>query len=267
MALVMSKAKPTFILSFSRIPVGNTVIVLLATLAVALGQDRAHGEIDRQFTKRYHQSFLSARTNWTAAPTNSVRAWEFARAAFDWAEFATNDTQRAQVAVEGIDAARKAILLDPTCAQGHYYLGMNLGQMARTQLLGALKLVSEMEGCFRSASLIDPLVDHAGPDRNLGILYREAPGWPASIGNRSKARTHLKRSVDLGPEYPANHLELLTACLDWKDRRTAEKLLPGVEQCLRNARRAFSGEQWDWSWNDWEQMWKVQQDRFRKLLK
>ena len=97
--------------------------------------------------------------------------------------------------------------------------------------------------------------------------FRVRIGWPASIGNRSKARTHLKRSVELGPEYPANHLELLTACLDWKDRRTAEKLLPGVEQCLRNARRAFSGEQWDWSWNDWEQMWRVQQDRFRKLSK
>lgn len=260
----MSKVMPVCGRFDRQFPVGCFLNVLLV---VAFSRECVHGEIERRFAPRYEMSFLSARTNWIAAPTNSVRAWEFARAAFDWAEFATNDTQRAQVAVEGIDAARKAIILDPKCAPAHYYLGMNLGQMARTKLLGALKLVGEMEDRFKEAAALDPHLDYAGPDRNLGILYREAPGWPASVGNRAKARTHLKRCVELSPDYPANHLELFAACLDWKDIRAAEKMMPVVERCLQNAKIELAGTRWEWSWSDWDSMWRSQQSRFKKLSK
>ena len=65
---------------------------------------------------------------------------------------------------------------------------MNLGQLARTELLGALKLVKEMEREFKTAADLDKQFDYAGPERCLGLLYRDAPGWPASIGSRRKAR-------------------------------------------------------------------------------
>ena len=46
---------------------------------------------------------------------------------------------------------------------GHYYLAMNLGQLARTEMIGALKIVKEMENEFEIAADIDPRFDHAGP--------------------------------------------------------------------------------------------------------
>ena len=64
---------------------------------------------------------------------------------------------------------------------------MNLGQLARTEYLGALTLVKQMEQEFKAAGGLDPQFDHAGPKRNLGLLYRDAPGWPVSIGNPSKS--------------------------------------------------------------------------------
>ncbi len=53
---------------------------------------------------------------------------------------------------------------------------MNLGQLARTEYLGALALVKEMEPEFKMAGELDPQFDHAGPKRNLGLLYRDCAG-------------------------------------------------------------------------------------------
>lgn len=230
---------------------------LLAWLASQAGAGAAPAPADlKKFEPRYHALFLNARTNWARQPDSVSNAWVLARAAFDLAEFATNNTQRAQLAVEGIDAARSALRLDAQCGAAHYHLAMNLGQLARTQLLGALKLVGEMEEHFTLAAKLDPLIDHAGPDRNLGILYREAPGWPASIGSRHKARQHLKKAAELAPGFPANQLELLKSHLKWKETAAAEKLAQQIETALPRARQEFTGAEWELWWTEWTPLWK-----------
>lgn len=220
-----------------------------------------------QFESRYHTIYLNAKTNWSQPASDPTNAWIMARAAFELAEFATNNTRRAQLAVEGIDAARTAIRLNEKSAPAHYYLAMNLGQLARTQLLGALKLVSEMEKHFAIAASLDPLVDFAGPDRNLGSLYRQAPGWPASIGSRSKARIHLKKAIEQAPNFPGNQLALLEAYLDWKEPRAAEKLAEQIEQSFPDAKREFSGTEWEWAWADWMQLWESLRSKVTKAAR
>jgi hypothetical protein len=51
------------------------------------------------------------------------------------------------------------------------------------------------------------LISPARP-RNLGLLYRDAPGWPFSIGSKRKAREWLERAAALAPDYPENQLNL-----------------------------------------------------------
>ena len=41
---------------------------------------------------------------------------------------------RARLANEGMDACHKLIAVQPKSGPGHYYLGMNEGQLARTEL-------------------------------------------------------------------------------------------------------------------------------------
>lgn len=238
-----------------------------AAAVVGAGAVRARAQPNPKFAPRYEALYQTARTNWSAGTSSVSNAWVFARATFDLAEFATNDTRRAQLAVEGIDAARSAIGTDEQCGPAHYYLAMNLGQLARTKLLGALKLVSEMEKHFTRAAVLDPKFDFAGPDRNLGILYREAPGWPASIGSRSKSKAHLKKAAELAPEYPANQLELLQGYLNWKEARAAARLVPQVTNCLVSARGVFQGETWAWAWDDWNQLWESLQGKMAAAAK
>jgi hypothetical protein len=225
--------------------VALAMVLLCATRATAESETAARA---RLLTAKL---YADARTFQLAAPTNAEAAWQFGRACFDWAEFATNNTQRAEIAEQGIAACRRLIAREPQSAPAHYYLAMNLGQLARTKNLGALKIVDEMEREFKTARNMDERFDYAGPDRNLGLLYFEAPVI-ASIGSRSKARQHLQRAVEVAPEYPENRLNLIEACLKWSDRNGARRELKALEALWPAARANLVGEAWAMSWVDWE---------------
>jgi len=205
---------------------------------------------------RAERSFYEARARLNKNPNDPDVAWHFARTSFDWADFVDTDEQRASTALEGIGACRQAIQKNPKSAPAHYYLALNLGQLARTRNLGALKLVAEMENEFKAAIEVDPRFDYAGPHRSLGLLYRDAPGWPASIGSRVRARSHLQKAVELTPEYPDNWLSFLEACLSAGERTMVQGKLPTVQECLQEARNKFIGEEWALSWMDWDQRWE-----------
>ena len=197
------------------------------------------------------QSFQKAQAHYRDVPGEAAAAWKFARACFDLAEFATNKTERASLAEQGMAASQRAIASEPKLASAYYYLGMNLGQLARTRGLSALKLVNQMQRAFTRAHDLEEQLDWGGPDRNLGLLYRDAPSF-GSIGSRSKAREHLKRAVELAPGYPENRLNLVEAYLNWGEPNGAQRELAALEAAWPSARTNFVGEAWAASWADWE---------------
>ncbi len=217
-----------------------------------------------QFIAFAEKSYQQARVRFLADTNNAEAAWQFGRACFDRAEFAANDTQRATLAVEGIGACRPLLTREPKLAAGHYYLAMNLGQLARTKMLGALPLVDDMERQFKLTRELDAAFDHAGPDRCLGLLYRDAPGWPASVGSRSKARMYLTKAVEVAPDFPENRLNLLESALKWGDKKTSQHELKAFEELLPTARKNFAGEAWASSWADWESRWTAAQAKAKE---
>jgi hypothetical protein len=206
---------------------------------------------EKEFAAYAKTNYQAAEIRYQSAPRDTDSAWQFARACFDLAECATNRPERAAIAERGIAASRQLITRAPNLAPARYYLGMNLAQLARTKSLGALKLVNQMEGEFTLACKLDPHFDFAGPDRNLGLLYRDAPVI-GSIGSRAKARQHLQRAVELAPKYPENRLNLIEAYLKWSDGKGAHHEVQALEQAWPGARANFSGAAWAASWADWE---------------
>jgi hypothetical protein len=210
------------------------------------------GQAAQSDWRRSAERSLATAAEVLAENTNSATAgWQFARACFDLAEFATNSTERAALAQRGIAAARQVIASEPKNAPAHYYLGMNLGQLARTRFLGALKIVGELERAFLRTLELDPDFDHAGPDRNLGLLYRDAPSI-GSVGSRRKANQHLQNAVRRAPKYPENRLNLAESLLGWGDRRGAVRELKALEENWDEAKKELSGPYWESSWADWE---------------
>jgi len=204
------------------------------------------------FAKRAEKAYQAAKTRFDAQTNNADAAWRFGVACYDWADFATSSRQREEIAQRGIAACQMVVRQDPKSTPGHYYLGMNLAQLAQTKMLGALKIVDQMEGEFTVALGLDASFDFGGPDRNLGLLYRDAPGWPMSIGSRSKARQHLQQALKFAPDYPENALNLIEAELKWGDRTGAVGDLKALDELWAKAREKFIGEEWASSWADWD---------------
>jgi hypothetical protein len=205
------------------------------------------------------RSFLAAKGRYLEQPNEGKAAVQFGRACFDLAEFATNKLQRASLAEQGILACRLAIARDSNSAPAHYYLAMNLGQLARTKGLGALRLVGQIEQEFHHACGLDESIDCAGPDRNLGQVYRDAPAI-GSVGSRARARKHLQRAVEVARQYPENRLALIETYLNWGERANAHRELQLLQEVWPAARTNFAGEAWIARWADWE-------PRFKKLEK
>lgn len=201
-------------------------------------------------------AYREAQIAYRAQSSNSMFAVEFGRACFDWAEFATTDRQRETIANEGIAACRQWVAREPKLVGAHYYLGMNLAQLARTKTLGALRIVEEMERIFLTVERLDASFDFAGAARNLGLLYLEVPSF--SIGDKKKARACLERAVKLHSDYPENRLNLIEAYLRWGEKNLAEMEIEKLEKMWVKAKGQFSGVRWESSWVDWEK-------RFQKV--
>ena len=219
-----------------------------------------------QFADAAQAKLQAARKKWQTDTNNVGFAWDLGRACFWRGEFAVTDEERAALAQEGIAVCRTVTARSPTLPEGHYYLAMNLGQLARTKWLEALGLVRELESSLKLAGGMSPRLDHAGPDRCLGQLYRDAPGWPVSIGSKSKARTHLTRAVELAPEFPENHLALIETWLMWKDKKALQRDLKALPAILLKARQLFTGDDWAAHWDDWDRRWKEVQRGAAELL-
>jgi hypothetical protein len=206
------------------------------------------------FLARAEQAVLAAQQNFAAA-TNRVEAgWRLGSACFDVADLATNDAQREAFAKRGIAACNYALARQTNCAAGHYYLAMNLGKLAEAEApsLAAYHLVHEVEHEFETAAELDVHFDYAGPARNLGELYFQAPSWPLSVGSKKKAREWLELAVRLAPDYPENLLSLAEARWKWHEHAEFAATMNQLAALWPAAKTNFTGAAWDSSWLDWE---------------
>jgi hypothetical protein len=245
--------------SYLAIAAFSLVLLLALASASTLAQTPASEQSARAIYKVAQAEFQKAQTNATAA-------WKFGRAAYDLADLVQDNQERQQAAQAGIDACRRAAAIDPQSAPAQYYLALNLGELARTKKLGALKLLHEMEHALLKAAQLDSVFDYAGPDRSLGMLYLEAPSWPASVGNRNKARAHLESAVQISGDFPENHIALAEAYSAWSEVRNLERELQRLEELWPAAKTKFAGEPWAATWKDWQsRLQKLQKSRDRLL--
>ena len=224
---------------------------------------------NRTFALRAETAFARAQKQFAEHSGEAVAAWQLGRASYDWAEFATNSEQRAAVAQTGIAACRHLLARDPKSAPGHYYLAMDFGQLAEAEApsIAAYKLVKEIEREFKAAVELDEKFDFAGPPRCLGLLYRDAPGWPVSIGSKHKAREWLDRAAALAPDFPENQLNLAESQVRWHQPAEAERALKKLDAIWPAARTNLVGEAWEPSWDEWTARRGAVRSEFQKAFK
>lgn len=170
--------------------------------------------------------------------------WRGARACAWLTEEFADKGRRASYAQKGVDYAKRAIEIDPKRVEGHYYLGINLGQSATTKTVGAYMMVAKVVKAGQAAMKIDERFDHAGPPRLVGAVYAKAPPWPASMGDIDEGIKYLSRAVVLAPEYPQNHLFYGDALVSDSKLNEAEREYKLVLAAQVPAEWAHRAEKW-----------------------
>ncbi len=236
-----------------RKPVFQWYGVLLVALVLS-SLTKLRSETLPQAFLRAQKSYSIAHSNYLASPGQIEVAAGLARACFELSELSNDNERKATLAQEGINAARFVSQMDPQRAEGFFFLALNLGELARTKSVGALSLLRQMEKALLEAAKLKPHLDHAGPDRSLGLLYFDAPSWPVSIGSKRKAREHLERAVNLEPDYPDNYLSLMEACVRWNDPTLDEQVVR-YQKVLPDAKKRYTGPEWEQPWHDWDERW------------
>jgi tetratricopeptide (TPR) repeat protein len=244
-------------------------LALVAAVALLLSLGAASAQPGTNFIHWAQNEFARTQKVFLADTNSVTNGWQFARACFDLAEAATNETSRASFARQGISACQSAIVRDPKSAPAHYYLAMNFGELAQAEApsLAAYRLVHEVEREFKTAADLDEKFDHAGPARNLGALYFQAPGWPLSIGSKKKARDWFQRAATLVPEYPENQINLAEAHTRWRERGEAEKAFKALETLWPAVPANFSGVAWEKLRAEWSQRREENRANFKKVFK
>jgi tetratricopeptide (TPR) repeat protein len=231
-------------------PARRASLIWRLALAVCLAITPAAAQVsDAEALVRsaYHDAEKAIKSD----PHSVKVGWEFAGACFRAAEFATNSTERAALAEKGIATAQAVIARDPRSGQANYYLGLNYGQLARTKGLGALKMVDQMEHYFLIARDLDPTIDFGGPERCLGLLYRDAPAW-ISVGSRQKAKQHLEAAIRVAPTWPDNRLNLIETLLGWNDRNGALRAYKALKERWDSDLKSFTSPKWQADVADWK---------------
>ncbi len=208
------------------------------------------GKAQQIFADRSKAAYDRTQAQFLSQTNNPDAGWLFARACFDWADWSTNKAERADIASNGVAACQQSLSLSNS-APAHYYLAMNLGQLARADRIHGLKYVDRMESEFQAAINLDPHFYFAAPDRSLGQLYRDAPSWPVSIGSRDKARDCLERAATLAPDYPGNLLVLAESYHQWDEDAAAKKELTALDALWPKAQKKLATREWEQSWADW----------------
>lgn len=142
--------------------------------------------------------------------------WRMARVEYWIGDHTPNKTEKKRIFEQGIYHAKKAVQADPNKPEGHYWLGICYGVYGEARgVLKSLSLVKPIKQEMNAVLAIDPAYDDGGPDRVLGRVYHELPGFAG--GSKKKSLEHLLKSKELGPRVGLTRIYLADTYLSLDD--------------------------------------------------
>lgn len=101
--------------------------------------------------------------------------------------------------------AQEALRLDPDSGEARYWNGALLLHAADAERSYAR--LKEALAELLAARRLAPRTDSGGPDRMIGRIFQETPGFPF-LGSRSKAIDHYLKSLEIAPRFALTRLWL-----------------------------------------------------------
>lgn len=149
--------------------------------------------------------------------------WRQARACYYIAE-ELEVPQKVGYYQRGINAAERAVKLEPNAVEGHFWLGANYGGAAEQKgMFKALTLISKIRSEMESVVRLSPGYEDARAFLALGELDRQLPRLIG--GSVKRAISYCEQGLKLAPHNLELKLSLAQAYLDVGRREDARRQL------------------------------------------
>jgi tetratricopeptide (TPR) repeat protein len=205
--------------------------VALVALTTAIPHAQESADPDRLYADRDRlSSALEAALIWEARlaknPRNFESAWKLAKSCY-WLGGHVPDNERRKQFERGMNAAMKAIELQPNRPEGHFWLAADMGAMAEGfGLRAGIKYRAPIKKELETVLMIDAGFQQGSADRALGRWYFRVPRLLG--GSKDKSVEHLKRSLKYAPESSATHFFLAETYLEMDKQDDARRELHAV---------------------------------------
>lgn len=179
-------------------------------------QAAAPSDPDALYAKRDQlDSAIAAERAWAARlaanPDDFESAWKLARARYWLGGHAAQDDRRDYLEA-GIEAAKRAITLQPQRPEGHFWAAANMGALAESfGLRQGLKYRGDIKRELETVLKLDPGFQEGSADRALGRWYLKVPGLFG--GSKDTSESHLRKSLEYAPQSTASHYFLAETLL------------------------------------------------------
>lgn len=177
-------------------------------------------------------------TKQAAQQKNTADAYEQVAQLDSWlceAGHGQNDNKLIKEAAQhGVDAAKKAVELDPKSSEAHRLEGDLLGQLIPYVFAGGMRYGQQSTSELERAIELDPQNVNAYIARAIGYFFTPS----AFGGSHEKAVEMLKKAVSLDPTSDTAHIWLAQVYLE--DKKTDEALREINEARQLNPERGFA---------------------------
>lgn len=108
----------------------------------------------------------------------------------------------------GLAAAERCSAIAPSNPTCDYWVGFALLLRARELRAAAAPSIPRLRRALERVAADAPEMEGGGADRNLALLYADAPRPPFGPGNPERAVAHAQRALALAPLHPGNSYAL-----------------------------------------------------------
>jgi tetratricopeptide (TPR) repeat protein len=213
----------------------------------ARGQGDLTPTPDALYARREEPGFAArAADAWAArlaaTPGDFEAAWKLSRARYYLGTNAPLDGRRRALDA-GMEAARKAIALQASRPEGHFWLAANMGALAESfGMSQGLKYRKAIKAELEEVLRLDPGYEAGSADRALGRWYFKVPGLFG--GSNEKSEQHLRKSLTYDPQSTASWYFLAETLEDMGRKADARVALQRVIEAPLNPEWAPEDRHW-----------------------
>jgi tetratricopeptide (TPR) repeat protein len=156
-------------------------------------------------------------------------AWKLARAHYWLGTNGLPERERKAALEAGMSAARRAIAIDASRPEGHFWLAANMGALAESfGLRQGIRYRGAIREALETVLKIDPGFQQGSADRALGRWYYKVPGLFG--GDKRKSEQHLRKALAYNPQSVITRLFLAETLIELNRKDEARRELEAAIQ-------------------------------------